>query len=283
MPSATSIAPCGGGEPTGRARGSSILSGLRVPCFRRPRAGANHETTSSRLAADGGRGHRRGRSHRVGLVGHDRLIRLGWHAGAGGIAAVDHRAEGDPDRAARPAVSGGQRLPRAVLSCATSSSCGPTAGSSASARPTGARDVTTALRRGRKDRGRPERVRLPEVRPGIAGAGHGCYAAIEMACLDACARATGRRLCELVGGPVRDSVEFAAYLFFRYAADHPVILSDPHLVDPRGRGDRRSTPGARSARPRRWPRWPRSSATAGAFGSSSSRAASWPRTSSATA
>jgi glucarate dehydratase len=64
------------------------------------------------------------------------------------------------------------------------------------------------------------------------------YAAIEMACIDACARASGRRFCELVGGPVRDSVEFAAYLFYRYAADHPVILSDPRLVDSRGRGDR---------------------------------------------
>jgi glucarate dehydratase len=64
------------------------------------------------------------------------------------------------------------------------------------------------------------------------------YAAVEMACIDACARATGRRFCELVGGPVRESVEFAAYLFFRYAADHPIVLSDPHLVDSRGRGDR---------------------------------------------
>ena len=64
------------------------------------------------------------------------------------------------------------------------------------------------------------------------------HAAIEMACIDACARATGRRFCELVGGPVRDWVEFAAYLFFRYAADHPVVLSDPRLVDSRGRGDR---------------------------------------------
>ena len=64
------------------------------------------------------------------------------------------------------------------------------------------------------------------------------YAAVEMACIDACARATGRRFCELLGGPVRESVEFAAYLFFRYASDHPVILSDPHLVDSRGRGDR---------------------------------------------
>jgi glucarate dehydratase len=63
-------------------------------------------------------------------------------------------------------------------------------------------------------------------------------AAIEMACIDACARATGRRFCELVGGPVRDSVEFAAYLFYRYAADHPVVLDDPRLVDSRGRGER---------------------------------------------
>jgi glucarate dehydratase len=71
----------------------------------------------------------------------------------------------------------------------------------------------------------------------VQALGMGCYAGIELACLDACARATGRRLCELVGGPVRESVEFAAYLFYRYAADHPVVLSDPHLVDPRGRGD----------------------------------------------
>jgi glucarate dehydratase len=64
------------------------------------------------------------------------------------------------------------------------------------------------------------------------------YAAVEMTCIDACARATGRRFCEFFGGPVRDSVEFAAYLFFRYASDHPVVLSDPRLVDSRGRGDR---------------------------------------------
>lgn len=68
--------------------------------------------------------------------------------------------------------------------------------------------------------------------------GMGVYAGIELACLDAGGRATGRRLCEMVGGPVRESVPFAAYLFYRYAADHPVILSDPHLADARGRGDR---------------------------------------------
>ena len=61
----------------------------------------------------------------------------------------------------------------------------------------------------------------------------GCYAGIELACLDACGRATGRRVCELVGGPVRESVEFAAYLFFRYGADNPIVLADSHLVGPR--------------------------------------------------
>lgn len=64
------------------------------------------------------------------------------------------------------------------------------------------------------------------------------YAGIEIACLDACGKATGRRLCELIGGPVRDSAEFAAYLFFRYAADNPIVLADPHLADGRGTGSK---------------------------------------------
>jgi glucarate dehydratase len=64
----------------------------------------------------------------------------------------------------------------------------------------------------------------------------GCYAGVELACLDACGKATGRRACELLGGPVRDEVEFAAYLFYRYAADHPVVLADKRVVDRRGKG-----------------------------------------------
>ena len=63
------------------------------------------------------------------------------------------------------------------------------------------------------------------------------YTAIEVACLDAIGRATGRRVCELLGGPVREEVEFAAYLFFRYAADHSTILDDRRIVDDRGSGD----------------------------------------------
>jgi glucarate dehydratase len=63
-------------------------------------------------------------------------------------------------------------------------------------------------------------------------------AGIELACLDACGRATGKRVCELLGGPVRDEVEFAAYLFYRYAADRAELLADPRIVDDRGRGER---------------------------------------------
>lgn len=64
------------------------------------------------------------------------------------------------------------------------------------------------------------------------------YAGIELACLDACGKATGRRLCELLGGPVREDVEFAAYLFFRYASDHPQLIHDERIVDDRGTGKR---------------------------------------------
>lgn len=71
---------------------------------------------------------------------------------------------------------------------------------------------------------------------------HAAYAGIELACLDAVGRATGRRLCELLGGPVREEVEFASYLFFRYAADHPAVLRDERVVDGRGRGPRALDP-----------------------------------------
>lgn len=72
----------------------------------------------------------------------------------------------------------------------------------------------------------------------FGAAGGAAYAGVELACLDLIGRATGRRVCELLGGPVRDRVEFASYLFYRYAADHPTVLADPALADDRGRGDR---------------------------------------------
>ena len=45
-------------------------------------------------------------------------------------------------------------------------------------------------------------------------------AAFEVACFDAQGKATGRRLVDLLGGPVRESVDFSAYLFYKWA-DHP--------------------------------------------------------------
>jgi glucarate dehydratase len=102
----------------------------------------------------------------------------------------------------------------------------------------GGENVTTALDRAQKVVIGQNAFAYRKFARELQSLNMSCYAGVELACLDACGRAAGRRLCELVGGPVRDPVEFAAYLFFRYAADHPVILSDPHVVDSRGRGDR---------------------------------------------
>jgi len=43
------------------------------------------------------------------------------------------------------------------------------------------------------------------------------YSAIEVACLDIIGKAVGRPVCDLLGGRVRDHVDFSAYLFFKYA------------------------------------------------------------------
>lgn len=41
------------------------------------------------------------------------------------------------------------------------------------------------------------------------------YSAFEVACLDIVGKATGRPVCDLLGGPVRDRVPFSAYLFYK--------------------------------------------------------------------
>jgi glucarate dehydratase len=43
------------------------------------------------------------------------------------------------------------------------------------------------------------------------------YAAYEVACLDVIGKATGKPLCDVVGGRVRDTVPFSAYLFYKHA------------------------------------------------------------------
>ena len=47
------------------------------------------------------------------------------------------------------------------------------------------------------------------------------HAAIEFACLDLMGQATGLRVCDLLGGALRESVPFASYLFYRYPAGPP--------------------------------------------------------------
>lgn len=46
------------------------------------------------------------------------------------------------------------------------------------------------------------------------------YGAFEVACYDAQGKATDLRVCDLLGGAIRDSVPYSAYLFYRWAK-HP--------------------------------------------------------------
>jgi len=46
------------------------------------------------------------------------------------------------------------------------------------------------------------------------------YGAFEVACYDAQGKVTGLRVCDLLGGAVREAVPFSAYLFYRWAG-HP--------------------------------------------------------------
>lgn len=43
------------------------------------------------------------------------------------------------------------------------------------------------------------------------------FGAIEVACLDMIGKATGRPVCDLLGGRVRERVDFSAYLFYKHA------------------------------------------------------------------
>src|SRR3954468_13851700 len=42
------------------------------------------------------------------------------------------------------------------------------------------------------------------------------YAAYEIACLDILGKATGKPVCDVIGGRVRDAVPFSAYLFYKH-------------------------------------------------------------------
>jgi glucarate dehydratase len=60
-------------------------------------------------------------------------------------------------------------------------------------------------------------------------------AAFEVALFDAQGRATGRRVCDLLGGAVRETVPYSAYLFYKWAG-HPGREPDSYgeALDPEG-------------------------------------------------
>jgi len=60
-------------------------------------------------------------------------------------------------------------------------------------------------------------------------------AAFEVALFDAQGKATGRRVCDLLGGAVREAVPFSAYLFYKWAG-HPGLEPDEfgEALDPDG-------------------------------------------------
>ncbi|MEU9185782.1 glucarate dehydratase family protein [Streptomyces sp. NPDC048484] len=54
--------------------------------------------------------------------------------------------------------------------------------------------------------------------------------AVEVACLDVQGKLLGRPVSDLLGGRVRDSVPFAAYLFYKWA-EHPALDGSPAVGD----------------------------------------------------
>ena len=65
------------------------------------------------------------------------------------------------------------------------------------------------------------------------------FAAIEIACLDLIGKATGKPVCDVIGGRVRDRVNFSAYLFYKhaggggdgtYADEYGEVLDAPSAV-----------------------------------------------------
>ncbi|MBJ7554086.1 glucarate dehydratase family protein [Marinomonas spartinae] len=57
-----------------------------------------------------------------------------------------------------------------------------------------------------------------EIAPGTLGATTvpRIFSAYEVACLDVMGKLTGRPVCDLLGGKVRDEVDYSAYLFYKY-------------------------------------------------------------------
>jgi len=57
------------------------------------------------------------------------------------------------------------------------------------------------------------------------------YGAFEVACYDAQGKATDLRVCDLLGGAIRDSVPYSAYLFYRWAKHPEHAVPDDYPED----------------------------------------------------
>src|SRR2546423_12309201 len=71
--------------------------------------------------------------------------------------------------------------------------------------------------------------------PSVAKTVASTLSAFEVACFDAQGRALGRRVCELLGGAVREAGPFSGYPFYKWAG-HPRAEADPvgEAPDPAG-------------------------------------------------
>lgn len=65
---------------------------------------------------------------------------------------------------------------------------------------------------------------------GRSPAAMAAFAPIEVACLDAQGQLLGVRVVDLLGGPVRDRVDYSAYLFYKWA-EHPAADGRPAIID----------------------------------------------------
>ncbi|PSK97799.1 glucarate dehydratase [Murinocardiopsis flavida] len=81
------------------------------------------------------------------------------------------------------------------------------------------RTIGTVLRAGTPPGGTPDPM----------GA-RNAFSVIETACMDAQGRLTGRSVSELLGGAVRATVPFSAYLFYKWA-EHPPLDGRPAIPD----------------------------------------------------
>jgi glucarate dehydratase len=70
---------------------------------------------------------------------------------------------------------------------------------------------------------------------GASAAADRVFSPFEVACLDIQGKAAGRPVSDLLGGAVRDTVPFSAYLFYKWAG-HPGAAPDPYgeALDPEG-------------------------------------------------